>query len=122
MSDCPFCDLLEDGSRSFTHQWSDAVAFEPLGPVVPGHLLVIPREHVNDASDNPELTAAVMRRASDVAAGKWPCNIITSCGAGATQSVFHMHVHIVPRKLGDGLLLPWTLQHRAERPHEGCQC
>jgi len=37
-----------------------------------------------------------------------PCNVITSVGREATQSVFHLHVHVVPRREGDGLALPWT--------------
>jgi histidine triad (HIT) family protein len=105
---CPFCELLADGSRPLTHDWGSAVAFEPLDPIVAGHLLVIPREHVVDASVDPLVTADVMANAAQVAAEKWPCNVITSCGAGATQSVFHLHVHIVPRHEDDGLLLPWS--------------
>jgi histidine triad (HIT) family protein len=51
------------------------------------------------------VTAAVMRRAAELATP--PCNIITSAGTEATQTVFHLHVHIVPREAGDGLELPW---------------
>jgi histidine triad (HIT) family protein len=41
-----------------------------------------------------------------------PCNIITSAGSDATQTVFHLHLHVVPRRAGDGLALPWTGDHR----------
>ena len=40
-------------------------------------------------------------------------NLITSIGAAATQTVFHLHVHVVPRHEGDGLLLPWSNQERS---------
>jgi histidine triad (HIT) family protein len=45
-----------------------------------------------------------------MAAETGPCNIITSVGAEATQTVFHLHLHVVPRRFGDGLALPWTGQ------------
>lgn len=48
-----------------------------------------------------------MYRAAEIA--PHPSNLITSAGAEATQSVFHLHVHIVPRGENDGLALPWTL-------------
>jgi histidine triad (HIT) family protein len=112
MGECPFCEILaSDVNRDLVASWEEAVAFEPLGPIVPGHLLVVPRRHVIDALEDPALTAAVMRRVAEFA--ERPCNIITSAGAGATQTVFHLHVHIVPRQFGDGLKLPWTEQMAA---------
>jgi histidine triad (HIT) family protein len=114
-ADCPFCARLATTDprfrgRGLLYEWSGSgvVAFEPLGPITPGHLLVVPRRHVEDASSMPVVTANVMHHAALVARDCWPCNIITSCGADATQSVFHLHVHVVPRRAGDGLKLPWT--------------
>jgi histidine triad (HIT) family protein len=90
--------------------------FEPLNPVTPGHLLVVPWEHIPDAASGPDIAADVMRWAAlTVQRLGVPANIITSVGAGATQSVFHLHIHIVPRRLGDGLHLPWTGQGVRER-------
>jgi histidine triad (HIT) family protein len=80
------------------------MAIVPLRPVTPGHLLVIPYDHVDDALADPEISAIVMRRASEIA--PYPCNLITSVGREATQSVFHLHLHIVPRAKDDGLALP----------------
>jgi histidine triad (HIT) family protein len=77
------------------------------------HLLVLPRVHVADAGCDPEVTAAVMRRAAALMAGLPAANLITSKGAEATQTVYHLHVHLVPRVAGDGLPLPWTPQHAA---------
>jgi histidine triad (HIT) family protein len=76
--------------------------------VAPGHLLVVPRVHVADATTDPEVTAEVFAAAAELARDLRPCNLITSCGEAATQSVFHLHVHLVPRREGDGLALPWT--------------
>lgn len=81
------------------------MAIVPLNPVTGGHIIVIPYEHVSDALDDPEVSAIVMRRASEIA--PYPCNLITNVGREATQSVFHLHLHIVPRQKGDELALPW---------------
>ncbi|CAL9324879.1 HIT family protein [Streptomyces sp. SudanB91_2054] len=54
-----------------------------------------------------------MRRAAELMAGHPAVNLITSKGEAATQSVFHFHVHVVPRQEGDGRPLPWTAQYTA---------
>lgn len=81
-----------------------------LNPVTPRHLLVVPVRHVVEAVEDPALTGRVMRVAAYVARSHKSCNFITSVGTPATQSVFHLHVHIIPRIEGDGLVLPWTDQ------------
>lgn len=104
---CPFCEIIAGQSpATFVHRWSDAIAIMPLGPVAPGHTLVIPTTHVRDALEDPDVTAATMRRAAEIALH--PCNMITSAGRAATQTVFHLHIHIVPRADADGLSLPWS--------------
>lgn len=115
---CPFCDpeKLPEARQSVLgpgHRWF--WIFEPLNPVVPGHRLVVPKVHVRDAVADPWVAAAAM----DVAARlirdhHESANIITSIGAAATQSVFHLYVHVVPRIEGDGLHLPWTGQAERE--------
>jgi histidine triad (HIT) family protein len=107
MDDCVFCKIIAgEAPAKILKTWEDAIAITPLNPVVLGHTLVIPVRHVADALEDPEVTASAMRRAAEFATG--PCNLITSVGADATQSVFHLHIHIVPRARGDGLLLPWS--------------
>jgi len=84
---------------------------EPLNPVVAGHRIVISRAHVKDFSEDSAVTMLVMgyaARKAEELGGDF--NLITSKGKNATQSVFHLHVHLVPRKEGDGLMLPWTNQ------------
>ena len=89
------------------------IDIEPLNPVIKGHRLIIPRQHVSDFKDNPAITAEVMeyvsRLASDLETfGNPDWNIITSAGSFASQTVWHFHVHLIPRRLNDGLKLPWT--------------
>lgn len=109
MSDCVFCDKIAEMDYSDTAK--DVVWFEPLNPVTPGHRLFVPWEHVTDAMHKPWVTARTMEVAAEYAAMRnWPANLITSIGTEATQSVFHLHVHYVPRREGDGLHLPWTDQ------------
>lgn len=104
--DCVFCRIVTGREpASVVAEWPDAVAIVPLSPVTPGHVLVIPRAHVADFRDDPDVTALTARRASEIA--PHPSNLITSAGREATQSVFHLHLHIVPRAEGDGLALPW---------------
>ena len=105
--DCAFCRIINEVEpATFVRRWTDAVAIVPLNPVTEGHILVIPRQHVQDATDAPHVTAQTMLRAAAIAAP--PCNIITSAGPEATQTVFHLHIHVVPRRAGDGLALPWA--------------
>lgn len=107
MTDCVFCRIVNGQAPSTqVREWPDAVAIVPHRPVVDGHVLVIPKRHVADFTEDPDVTAAVMRRASGI--GEYPMNLITSAGSAATQTVFHLHVHLVPRRDGDGLALPWT--------------
>ncbi|MFB4265342.1 HIT family protein [Nonomuraea sp. GTA35] len=104
---CVFCGIAAgEAPAELVATWDEVIAFVPLNPVAPGHLLVIPKRHVADVTENPEVSGAVMSAAAELATP--PCNIITSAGREATQTVFHLHLHVVPRSAGDGLSLPWT--------------
>lgn len=105
---CPFCEIVAGRAPAeFVTAWDDAIAITPLNPVTPGHTLVIPRDHVRDFSTDPDVSAIAMYRAAELAQGPRPMNLITSKGREATQSVWHLHVHLVPRAANDGLALPW---------------
>lgn len=107
IDDCVFCRIVaEVEPATFVRRWTDAVAIRPLDPVTDGHVLVIPRQHVVDATDKPYVAAETMQRAASFATP--PCNIITSAGPEASQTVRHLHIHVIPRRSGDGLALPWT--------------
>lgn len=106
---CPFCDIVAGrGPAEVLQEWPDTLVIKPLHPVTEGHVLVIPRSHVTDLSDDPVITGVTMRHAARYAATVPDAlNLITSRGAAATQSVFHLHLHLVPRRWNDGLALPW---------------
>jgi histidine triad (HIT) family protein len=120
MNGCVFCRIVQgEAPADVVEQYrSGATSAErhmtwvirPLNPVTEGHVLVIPYHHVPAFGIFEELDGEVMRAASRYVAeqGDPSCNIITSVGEEATQTVKHLHVHVVPRHEGDGLKLPWT--------------
>lgn len=114
MSDCVFCARIERGQFDYFDDWN--VAFQPLNPVTPGHFLVVPRKHVMNAFEGPAQAGRAMSFAAKLATDMdlVAANFITSAGSAATQTVWHLHLHVVPRRDGDGLHLPWTGQKRAE--------
>ncbi|AEM88960.1 HIT family protein [Streptomyces violaceusniger] len=109
---CVFCAIAAGTSPAvIVREWPDALAVRPRsGGVNASHVLVMPRVHVEDAGEDPDVAALVMRRAAELMAERPAANIITSKGEAATQSVFHLHVHVLSREAGDGLPLPWTPQ------------
>ena len=114
--DCLFCKIVR-GEIPATVIAEDerTIAFMDISPATRGHALVIPRAHVRDlhAIDLADLQA-VAATAQRVAAraverlGADGVNLLNSNGAAAWQSVFHFHVHVIPRYAGDPLRLPWT--------------
>lgn len=109
LSRCVFCQIVRgEAPATVVKQWSDMIAFVPLNPVTPGHLLVVARQHVEDALEVPWITGNAFMRAAQLSQKVGSCNFITSVGSAATQSIHHLHVHVVPRTHGDGLALPWT--------------
>lgn len=103
---CTFCAIVAGAEpATVIKRWDDATAIVPLDPVVPGHVIVISHQHVMDFTENPDVTAAVTRRAAEFAVR--PANLIASAGREASQPIGHLHVHVVPRRAGDELALPW---------------
>ncbi len=110
---CVFCQIVAGTAPAdVVREWPDAIAIVPLNPVIEdGHVLVIPRAHVTDAFTDSTVTGATFARAAEFGSDEFPAaNLITSVGGAATQTVFHLHVHVVFRSSGDGLPLPWTPQ------------
>ncbi|GAA0441862.1 hydrolase [Acrocarpospora corrugata] len=108
---CVFCDIIaRRAPATIVRAWPETIAITPIGPVTPGHVLLIPHAHVADVAEDPEVSARTMLRAAELAADHPAANIITSRGTAATQSVFHLHLHVVPRTEGDRLPLPWNPQ------------
>ncbi len=114
--DCIFCKIVA-GELPATIVRSDerTLAFMDINPGTRGHCLVIPRAHAADLTEiAPDDLAACAAAAQDLARralddlGAEGVNLINSCRSAAWQTVFHFHVHVIPRYAGDGLQLPWT--------------
>lgn len=112
---CVFCDIVNHKAPAeiLIHSLN-ALVIVPLKPVVMGHVLVIPRVHVSDFTADPIVSSELMLFTAEIArnSGYESVNLITSKGAAATQTVFHLHFHLVPRNPGDNITLPWTEQQR----------
>jgi histidine triad (HIT) family protein len=114
--DCPFCEIVNREDRDAREVYRDehVVAFFPLEPATLGHTLVAPREHVPDIWSLDAETAANIGRATVALAEAVKrsmepegLSIIQSNGEAATQTVMHLHVHIVPRWKGDAVGRIW---------------
>jgi histidine triad (HIT) family protein len=102
--ECPFCRITrgDDDSLELICQGPSWVAFFPPEPATLGHTLVIPREHVPDFWSLPLPLAADLSE-------------ITSSGRAAEQTVFHVHLHVVPRWSEDGFGRIWPPERTMDR-------
>ena len=114
--DCIFCKIVA-GELPATIVAEDerTIAFMDISPANRGHALVIPRAHAADLHEiDPDDLAAVAVAAKRLAAkarehlGAAGVNLLNSTGAAAWQTVFHFHMHVIPRYAGDPLKLPWV--------------
>jgi histidine triad (HIT) family protein len=117
MSDpnCIFCKIIAgELPARIVDEDERTVAFLDIAPATRGHTLVVTREHVADllSVDRGDLEAVIVasqRLASRIKQrlGADGVNLVNSCGAAAWQTVFHFHMHVIPRYAGDPLRLPW---------------
>jgi histidine triad (HIT) family protein len=114
--DCIFCKIVA-GELPVTIVGEDerTISFLDISPATRGHALVIPREHSADllTVEREDLTAVAL--AAQRLAGRMKerlgadgVNLLNSCGAVAFQTVFHFHMHVIPRYEGDSVRLPWV--------------
>jgi histidine triad (HIT) family protein len=114
--DCLFCKIVAGEIASERVDEDErTVAFMDINPATRGHALVIPRRHAAnlleiDAEDLAATVAAAQRlaRTTSERLGADGVNLLNSCGPAAWQTVFHFHVHVIPRYEDDPLRLPWT--------------
>ena len=114
--DCIFCKIAAGELPAVIVEQDElTVTFMDIAPATRGHALVIPRRHAADLWEiEPDqlvaVTVAAQRQAGRVRdrLGADGVNLINSCRAAAWQTVFHLHVHVIPRYTGDPLKLPWT--------------
>ncbi|MFM9500354.1 HIT family protein [Streptomyces galilaeus] len=128
MQECDFC-AIGTGEAPAIVVWEDEenLAFFPRRPAVVGHTLIIPKRHYEDLFELTDpavasLTQAVARVGRGLRRALSPdgMNLINSTGKAATQSVFHVHMHLVPRWTGDRFgdiwppSEPWAGEVKAE--------
>ncbi|MEV0117018.1 HIT family protein [Streptomyces sp. NPDC050844] len=112
---CAFCGIVADPSRArVVYADAHTLAFFPLTPAAKGHTLVVPRVHSADlwAMDETGVrrlmqSVLVVGRALRAALEPEGLNVINSTGGAASQTVFHTHVHLVPRWPGDAMGAIW---------------
>lgn len=111
---CTFCNLIHGaGEVSVCHEDADAIAFMDIQPVNNGHVLIVPREHYESLQEVPQelglhLFKVTMRLTNAITqvTGCKDLNIVVSSGAEAGQDEPHFHVHLIPRRAGDGFDIP----------------
>jgi histidine triad (HIT) family protein len=114
MAECAFCEIVSGRApANVVYEDERTLAFLDIHPANPGHTLVVPKRHVENVyalSDKDG--AAVMSATRDVAAAIREAlqpdglNLFQTNGRAAFQSVFHFHMHLIPRWWDDGLLPP----------------
>ena len=115
VEDCVFC-MIVAGKIPCFKLWEDdrTLAFMDVNPANPGHALAIAKTHAENLYEmSPEDLAATAQTAQRVAAAVKSAvspdgiNLVQANGPGAGQSVFHFHIHILPRHDGDNLSMNW---------------
>lgn len=109
MDDCEFCKIVRGESPAeVVFETASTLAFFPLEPATHGHTMVIPKQHVANFLEAPSSMAADLAvvsghvgRAINQVMQPDGMNLITSAGEAASQSVMHLHVHLVPRWRND---------------------
>ena len=115
-ADCIFCKIVAGELPAHIVDSDErTLAFMDIAPATRGHALVIPRAHSTDLLSVPEEDLRASIQAAQRLAGRAierlgadGVNLLNACGAAAWQSVFHFHIHVIPRYRDDPLRLPWV--------------
>jgi histidine triad (HIT) family protein len=113
--DCLFCGIVAGSVPAQIVDSDDhTVAFMDINPATRGHALVVPREHAADLMEVSEadlertmVAARRLARRIDEVLEPAGFNLLNSCRPAAWQTIFHFHVHVIPRYDDDPLKLPW---------------
>jgi histidine triad (HIT) family protein len=116
VADCLFCGIVAgEVPAEIIDSDEHTVAFMDINPATRGHALVVPRKHAADLleisdEDLAHCATAAQRLALKMRQTLRPdgFNLINACGPAAWQTVFHFHIHVVPRYEDDPLKLPWV--------------
>jgi histidine triad (HIT) family protein len=116
---CIFCGIVAgDIPATRVAETDRAIAFMDIAPATPGHLLVVPRVHSADLREAaPEdltavtlLAQSLIGRVIERLDGATGANLLSCIGPDAWQTVFHTHLHVIPRYPDDPMVLPWKPQ------------
>ena len=118
MNECLFCKIVSGTVPSrAVYEDSDTFAFLDIFPANPGHTLVIPKKHSLDVHDTDEATYGLVARSAKKVAdllqdslGSEGTSIFQMSREAGWQTVFHLHVHVIPRWSGDNLHKPWDIK------------
>lgn len=113
---CIFCKIANGGIPSATlYEDEDFRVILDLGPATRGHALILPKEHYANVIALPdEVTAKAFILAKKMAAKMMEVlhcdgvNVVQNNGEAAGQTVFHFHIHLIPRYVGDGAGVTWA--------------
>jgi histidine triad (HIT) family protein len=113
--DCLFCKIIAgEIPAQIIDESQRTVTFMDINPATRGHALVVPRSHATNLLEvDPDDLAATVLAAQRLAKrvterlGADGVNLLNSCGSAAWQTVFHLHIHVIPRYANDPLRLPW---------------
>ena len=119
MTDCVFCKIVSKViPASVVHEDERTLAFMDLGQVNPGHVLVAAKAHAENLYELGDADAAAVSRAIARVArairdafAPQGLSVYQANGRAAGQTVFHYHVHLVPRHEGDGMALTWPVKN-----------
>lgn len=128
MTDCVFCRIVaKQIPATVVHEDAHTLCFMDIGQVNPGHVLVAAKAHAQDiyALDDAQAGAvfrstARVARAIRAAFSPDGLSVYQANGRAAGQTVFHFHVHLVPRHAGDGMNLTWPVKNPPRDKLEEC--
>jgi len=121
---CTFCQIANgEIPAHFVHRDQDVLAFLDRAPLLPGHVLVMPAEHVETLDDLPDkllapVLGAVRRTSIAVQKALSAEGSFVATNTRVSQSVPHFHVHVVPRNKGDGLFSTRLIWQRKKYENE----
>jgi len=116
MDNCIFCRII-DGSIPSTSVYEDEdfKAIMDISPAAKGHVLILPKKHCADLlsidKDVAEKALIVASKIANAQKKAFNCdgiNLLQNSGEAAWQSVFHLHIHLIPRFKDDEISVPWT--------------
>jgi histidine triad (HIT) family protein len=125
-SDCIFCKIVAGTAECHeVYQDNATLAFMDIQPANDGHCLVIPKEHFEKVFDMPPAafgalasTAAKVARAVNEVLPPGGINLVQANGELAGQSVYHVHIHVLPRRAGDNLLINWDRNRKENQRYD----